>query len=157
MAENTEQLQTIDHGELNSDSKENFNFALLKKWIDGKSDGATLHFYTQDNGLILSKGCTDATLGVIDLKDAQLVIVNAQFDKSIPSNKWADAFMAPASLFRDYYAKNDYFAEIDGRSGVHIHILLDPKRGAFPVFVYGNEAGGLKDNMYTERIFLTHK
>lgn len=151
------QLQVIDKGKDHWNVPLNDNLALLKRWIDSKSDGATLHFYTQDNGLILSKGCTDATLAVVDLKDAQLVVVNAHFDKSIASNKWTDSFMAPASLFHDYYAKNDYFEELDGRSGAHIHILFDPKRGAFPVFVYGNEAGGLKDYMYTERIFFIQK
>lgn len=158
MAEETvEQLQKIIHAELNSDNKENFNFALLKKWVDGKSDGAALHFYTQDNGLILSKGCTDATLAVVDLKDAQLVVVNAHFDKSITSNKWTDSFRAPTSIFHDYYAKNDYFEEMDGRSKVHIHILFNPQEGTFPVFVYGNEAGGLQDYMYTERVFFIQK
>jgi hypothetical protein len=132
-------------------------FNRLSKIVNGKSDGVEAHLYTQDNGLILAEGCTSAVLAVIDFKDSQLLIAKASLNKSITSNKWVDTFTAPASLFHDYYAVNDYFEDISGTSKVHTHMLCNPKAGTFPVFVYGNEAGGLQDFMYAQRIFLIHK
>lgn len=158
MAENTEQLQIINHGELDSDTKENFNFDLLKKWIDGKSDGVVTHFLTSDKGtLTLASGVTSASLLVIEFEAGELVIINANISKNITSNKWVDMVYAPASLFKDYYGQNDYFTDLDGNSGTHTHVTSDPRRGAFSVFVYGNESGGIKDNTYAYRIFYLQK
>lgn len=160
MADETTQteIKAIPFGSQFWNDPINGNFALLKRLVDAKSDGVVTHLLTSDNNdLTLAKGVKGAALAVIEFKDSELVIVDVTFGTSIDSNKWVDCIFAPTSLFKGCYAANDFFTDLADGSPTHAHILCDAKRGAFPVFMYGNESGGIKDNSYAYRIFLLRK
>lgn len=158
MTEPVEELQEIIHGELNGDTKENFNFNLLKQLVDGKSDGVTMQLFTESSGLTLADGVKHANLAVVHFKNAVMLYVNVDFDKTFKNNAWTDTFFAPVSIFDGLKNATDNFSDLDMGFGqkTHVHILCDPSAGKFPAFVYANESNGIQDNTYANRIIFVH-
>ena len=151
MAEETGiQLQKIIHAELGSDSKENYNFDVLKQAVEAA--GAKMQVY-QGSDLILCAGVTSATAVVISFKGGQYVLGTCHIDNSVTHNKWTDLFYLPAGATSGQQSP-ELMDDFNSGSSTHVHIMYDTKRRAFTGFIYANESGGtVKDGSYASRGF----